>query len=98
MAIMHGDNLSYAENFEDALQGLFTGEPPARQEGARATGITEDETMQEMIGRANDAFENYLQYMQQKQFEDAASALRELESTLNRLSKQEDSQTNKHEE
>jgi hypothetical protein len=96
VAIMHGDNLSYAENFEDALQGLFTGEPPARQEGARATGITGDETMQEMIGRANDAFENYLQYMQQKQFEDAASALRELESTLNRLSKQEDSQTNKH--
>jgi hypothetical protein len=94
VAIMHGDNLSYAENFEDALQGLFTGEPPARQEGARATGITGDETMQEMIGRANDAFENYLQYMQQKQFEDAASALRELESTLNRLSKQEDSQTN----
>lgn len=89
VAIMHDDNLSYADNFEEALEGIFTGQPPpkAGQEGTPA--FTGREPMQEVINRANTAFENYLQYMQQKQFEDAASALRDLESALKELSTKE---------
>ncbi len=86
VAVMHNDDLSYAESFEEALEGIFTGQPPPKAGREEVPAFTGSEPMQDVINRANTAFENYLQYMQQKQFEDAATALRDLEGALEELS------------
>ncbi len=85
VAVMHGDDLSYAETFDKALQGLF--------EKQIAAIITEKDvgdvfTMEELIDQANAAFENYISSLGEKRYNDAAQALKELESTLKELSKE----------
>ncbi len=82
VAVMHNDNLSYAETFEEALRGLFTGTGPGPEGEPGLTGM---ETTRELIDRANQAFENYLENMQQKQFGEAGNNLQELEDLLNQL-------------
>ncbi len=82
VAVMHGDNLSYAETFDKALQGLFKDvapELPQAEEGAVSA------TLDELVRRANQYFNDYLQYSGQKQFNQAASALENLQSTLQQL-------------
>ncbi|MFO7933956.1 MAG: UPF0182 family protein [Bacteroidales bacterium] len=81
VAVMHDDNLSYAETFEEALQGLFT----PSETGAEALALPETENLEELISRANDAFEQYLQSMQQKDFTGAGESLQKLEDALQQL-------------
>ena len=84
---MHGDNLSYAETFEDALRGLFEGvDLAAPERDWEAPAGTGEATVDDLIREANQAFEDYLAYQSQKRFADAARALETLERALKELS------------
>jgi len=77
VAVMHGDELSYAETFDKALQGLF--------DKQIANIITEKDvgdvfTIEELISQANTAFENYIKFLGEKRYNDASNALQELEN------------------
>jgi uncharacterized membrane protein (UPF0182 family) len=87
VAVMHGDNLSYAETFDEALRGLFEGgEQPTP--GATWESVEEGEkaSLDDLIRQANDAFEDYLELQSQKRFTDAAKALERLQRALEELS------------
>lgn len=79
VVLMHGDTLSYAEDFSTALRGLFEG-------GARrlpsAAGIPEREAPAPLARQAQQAFEAYLRLQAQGKFEQAAKQLRELQRLL----------------
>ncbi len=87
VAVMHNDNLSYAETFQEALQELY-GEMPVKQAPVKGeTPAAKVETsVSEKIDQANDAFNNYLKYQGQKEFQKAADALEKLQSILKELS------------
>ena len=87
VAVMHDDDLSYAETFQEALQGLY-GETPVKQVTAKEEkGVQPEETStDEKIKQANDAFNNYLNYQGQKEFQKAAGELEKLQSILKELS------------
>jgi uncharacterized membrane protein (UPF0182 family) len=81
VAVMHGDKLSYAETFDQALNGLFSAEQPA------AGGIAEPGTLslRQLGTRANAAFKDYLDAQGAGRFQDAAEALTELQSLLSEM-------------
>jgi uncharacterized membrane protein (UPF0182 family) len=85
VAVMHGDNLSYAETFQDALRGLFEGVDLAAPEREWEAPAGET-SLNNLIKQANDAFEDYLSYQSQKRFGDAARALETLQRALEQLS------------
>jgi hypothetical protein len=75
VAVMHDDKLSYAETFHAALEGLLEpGAPAAEPVSLRQTGA-----------QADAAFRSYLEAQGDGRFEDAAAALRKLESLLSRF-------------
>jgi hypothetical protein len=74
---MHGDTMSYAESFDEALQGLFEDDAPAAA----------PRDLREAGRRANAAFERYLEAQGAGRFDDAADALRELQELLSRLAR-----------
>jgi len=84
VVVMHGDNFSYAETLEEALLGLFEekerGEVPSFK-----TVLPKDSTIEALIQKANEAFEDYLKYLGKKRFDEAAKSLKILESTLQQL-------------
>ena len=83
---MHGDNLSYAENFKDALQGLY-GEAPVKKEVTEKENVPQQEiSIDDLIRQANDAFENYLKFQGEKKFTQAAKEFEKLQKSLNELS------------
>ncbi|WP_303906017.1 UPF0182 family protein [Thiohalomonas denitrificans] len=76
VTLMHGDTLSYAESFEEALEGLFKG-------GVRdVPGAAPGGELAERAARAGQVFERYLQLQGQGRFEEAARQLRELRRLL----------------
>lgn len=87
VCIMHNDNLSYAETFEEALEGIFS-EKPDREAGATGTQGAPP-SVETQIRRAQSAFERYQQATGQGQFEEAAKAMEELKTALQRLSVEE---------
>jgi len=78
VAVMHGDNLSYAETFDAALDGLFKPGPPAAP-GAEAVSL------KQVGAEANSAFERYLKAQGEGRFSDAAEALSRLQELLARF-------------
>ncbi|MGB3226086.1 MAG: UPF0182 family protein [Desulforhopalus sp.] len=87
VAIMHNDQLSYAESFEEALQGLFKDAEeitpkvaPSLKTGAVSLSV------EELIRSANESFTRYLSAMGEKRFQEASEALQRLESLLKDLS------------
>lgn len=84
VCVMHDDQLSYAETFEKALQNLFTEGEKAKISSKSI--LTGDENMKELIENANEAFENYLDNMNKRDFSEAGKALQELEQNLQKLS------------
>jgi uncharacterized membrane protein (UPF0182 family) len=79
VALMHGDQLSYAESFEQALLGLFEDtEPSPKQKEMTRTAA-------DLIRSANQAFSDYLSAMGEKRYNEASRALERLESYLNSL-------------
>jgi uncharacterized membrane protein (UPF0182 family) len=84
-AVMHNDNLSYAETFEQALENLFT-DTEASLPAVRTDTDAGGPDTAELIRRANEAFENYLEMTRQKQFREAGNELEQLERALQQLS------------
>ena len=88
VAVMYGDNLSYAETFDKALQGLLTEAgkkpPPALALGLKGQRIP----FKELVSQANDAFKNYLRLQGEGRFVEAAKELTRLQEALQQLSKQ----------
>ena len=83
VAVMQNDRLSYAESFDKALAGIFEGgEAPTP-----AVAIGEAADMNELIQQANTAFEDYLRYLGEKQFDRSSQALGELQQTLEQLTR-----------
>ncbi|MBN1360457.1 MAG: UPF0182 family protein [Sedimentisphaerales bacterium] len=83
VAVMHNDNLSYAPTFEEALDGLF-GEAAAR---APLPARQAEASFEQLVRQANQAFENYLTALGEKNFSQAASELEALQTALERLSR-----------
>jgi uncharacterized membrane protein (UPF0182 family) len=89
VAVMHGDNLSYAQTFDEALEGLFTtgtAEPPtaATEEVPAAAGT------RQLVEQAGKAFDNYLRLQAEKRFSAAAAELEKLQDALERLAAEEE--------
>ena len=85
VCVMHDDKLSYAKTFDEALEGLF-GEAaplPERIEGQPAPAA---QTTAELIGRAQQAFDDYLKATGEKRFQEASQALEQLQRALRQLS------------
>ena len=87
VVVMHGENMSYAKNFDDALNGLFAKTNSVVQEVTQTTesGSTLAPNLQDQVKTANDAFNNYLKYNGDKKFTDAAKELEKLQQALQNL-------------
>jgi uncharacterized membrane protein (UPF0182 family) len=81
--VMHGDRMSYAETFEEALEGLFDERPRVEFDHA-GTGSVDAE----IAHRANQAFEAYLRLQAEGRFTDAAQELERLRDLLQQLVKE----------
>ncbi|MGD9300569.1 MAG: UPF0182 family protein, partial [Desulfobacterales bacterium] len=96
VAVMHNDDLSYAESFEKALAGLFDGDRRLETSTAKIPGATATERpLDQLIRKAGDAFQNYLQSLGEKKFSDASRALEQLEAALQNLAAKNYTATNK---
>jgi uncharacterized membrane protein (UPF0182 family) len=76
VAVMQGDNLSYAETFDAALLGLFADQPVIVASGA---------SMEELAAQASDAFNGYLEALGEQRFEAAGAHLETLRDALEQL-------------
>jgi hypothetical protein len=89
VVVMHEDNLSYAETFEEALAGLFgerTAPPPEPAEAEEPAEAAESNAgFDELAREAQDAFDDYLERQADRDFEGSAEALRRLEQALERM-------------
>jgi len=85
VAVMHGDNLSYAETFDKALKGLFEDVEAAVEEGTKEEVQPGTMTLKEQIQKANEAFNRYIENTGKQDFEAASQALQELKQSLNSL-------------
>ena len=80
VAVMHNDDLSYAETFEKALEGLFEDVEP-RLGPAAAPGAS----IAELAAQAQEAFDRYAGAMGEGDFGEASEALERLRSILGRM-------------
>jgi len=85
VVVMHQDNLSYAETFDQALRALFKEGKPEMEEKGEEKPAPKAVSMDSLIKQANQAFENYLKYLGDKQFSRASEALDSLQKTLEQL-------------
>ncbi len=90
VAVMHNDNLSYAETFDEALAGLFdtslsTNPPLASDRSMEGRTVAVTDSTNTLIQQANEAFERYIQQTGNKNFEGAARELNNLEKLLKDL-------------
>ncbi len=89
VVVMHGDNLSYGETFEKALQGLFnkTEQPlPVTEQKIQSAKEEPVITNSQLIRNANEAFDNYLKYLGEKKFNESSKELEKLQNYLKQLS------------
>ncbi len=77
VAVMQGDNLSYAETLDAALLGLFT--------GRYMDGDSPSRSVKGLAVEARTAFEGYLEALGDQRFETAGEELRRLSQLLERL-------------
>jgi uncharacterized protein len=80
VVLMHGDDMSYAPTFAEALEGLINGKPaaPSRPEGEALTPA-------EAAQQANRAFDEYLKFTNIGQFAEAGKQLELLREALRKL-------------
>ncbi len=108
VCIMHEDNLSYAASFDEALEGIFRGEPvkkitKAAEEETDEREETEEEkqeavdrgitTSRELIEDADEYLNSYLRNMGDQNFDQASRSLQQLKETLNQLKQQSQQDT-----
>jgi hypothetical protein len=89
VVVMHGDNMSYAKSFDEALNGLFSKSPVLQNVSVteKATPITVSQ-LPGQIKAANEAFNNYLKLNADRKFTEAAKELEKLQQALQTLSNQ----------
>jgi uncharacterized protein len=87
VVLMHGDNLSYAETFEAALEGLFQGGAPAA-----APGMSASASFADYVRRANEAFDSYLRLQGEGRFSDAGRELENVRVLLQGLAQSSEGQ------
>ena len=89
VVVMHGDNMSYAKTFDEALNGLFSKSPVLKSlsQSEKTTPITVSQ-LPGQIKAANEAFNNYLKLNADKKFSEAAKELEKLQQALQTLSNQ----------
>jgi hypothetical protein len=80
VCVMHDDKLSYAETFDEALQGIF-GEAPAQPTAVGETAPAGSDQVQ----AAQEAFDDYINATGQGQLEEAGRALERLRGALEQL-------------
>jgi uncharacterized membrane protein (UPF0182 family) len=93
VVVMHGDNLSYAETFEAALEGLFE-DASDNSETSEASDAIESHvpreatsmSLRERARAANEVFERYIELQGQSRFSEAGRELERLQSLLRSLS------------
>lgn len=91
VCVMHDDQLSYAETFDEALAGLIGEEmkrpaAPVEEGGEPSTApAEEDQTKDALIRRANRAFERYMRATGAGNFREASEALEDLRRSLESL-------------
>jgi len=85
VAVMHNDDLSYAETFEKALEGLFDDPPPEAEAKKEPASVGAKVSLDQLIRQAGDAFQNYLKSLSEKKYAKASQALQQLESALQDL-------------
>ncbi|MCB0586405.1 MAG: UPF0182 family protein [Phaeodactylibacter sp.] len=84
VCVMHDDKLSYAQTFNEALEGLFEEAPPEKHtERQTSAGV---QTTEALIQQAQQAFDDYLNATGQKRFGEASQALERLQQALKQLS------------
>ncbi len=89
VTIMNDDKLAYGTNFDEAIDNFFgTGSLPGEKAMTVENLPRPASNLGDLIKKANQAFENYLQFMNQKRFNDAGNALNELQQALQQLSAQ----------
>ena len=80
VVVMHGDTMSYAETFDQALDGLFSKETPA------LAATAPDSLSASQLGRQiNQAFEAYLRALGEQRFADSAQQLERLRDLIRQL-------------
>lgn len=77
IAVMHGDKLSYAETFDEAINGLFRDSP--------RMNISVLDQKGSLAEQARSAFEGYLEALGQGRFNEAATQLQALSDALEAL-------------
>jgi uncharacterized membrane protein (UPF0182 family) len=80
VVLMHGDDMSYAPTFKQALEGLVTGTP-----SVVTTELQAASTPVEAIEQAHRAFTEYVRLTNAGQFAEAGKQLEILRDTLGRL-------------
>jgi hypothetical protein len=88
VALMHKDNLSYAESFDKALRGLFEQVKPELKLGKEVVSATV--SSEELIRQASEAFDEYVRLLGEKRFAESSDALEILAKTLRQLTEQID--------
>lgn len=83
VVVMNGDRMSYAPNFDEALQGLFGEAPP--QHAALPAEPESALSLRELGRRAQRAFQDYLKAQGEGEFGQAAKAMERLQSLLTRM-------------
>ncbi len=89
VCVMHEDQLSYAETFDEALAGIFGEAPPPAVAVDEAAAVGADASTSTLIRQAKEAFDSYLQRTGQGRFDEASQALDQLQETLEQLYRQE---------
>jgi uncharacterized membrane protein (UPF0182 family) len=81
VVVMHGDNLSYAETFEAALEGLFDDDSSEAIKAQPQTTLV-PRSLGETARRANDVFEHYVRLQGEGRFSEAGLELERLQALL----------------
>ncbi len=81
VAVMHGQKLSYAPSFAEALRGLL----PETPQVSPSPEITPSGGLTELARKANDAFEQYLRLQAEQRFGEAAHQLEILKDVLRQM-------------
>ncbi|MFO7962588.1 MAG: UPF0182 family protein [Desulfobacterales bacterium] len=92
VVVMQGDNMTYGESFEEALNLLLEGEgmrPTDGRAAVPAPGIG----LEGLIQQADRAFNEYLGRLADKRFREAAGALEDLQKALEGLMETQPEQT-----
>jgi uncharacterized membrane protein (UPF0182 family) len=84
VVVMHNDNLSYGESFDEAISGLLGDARPALACERSRAGRPAD-SAGALVEQARRAFDNYLRHQGNGDFEKAAEALKRLQDALESL-------------